>query len=252
MAVFARSVPQLPVVLASLLLWVSFAWGLPAEAPVTEGDADAAAAGDTWRCANCNAVNEAFANYCTECGGEKGGEAGAAADNPWAGVRISDAYDYAKCTRCGEKNEIRAERCSRCTCQLPQPSAEITDPDVVFVPGKGYYREGALLEPGKSRKSLWITGLVLTTAGGLFLIPGGVVVLADGEYAAGGIGIVVAGIGATATGIVLLIRGIKKTKPVYAFEQGESYRPFESETFARRSPSSDAAAFKVEVTLFGF
>jgi DNA-directed RNA polymerase subunit RPC12/RpoP len=239
------------VVLASLVLWVSFAWCLPAEPPATEGDADAAAAEDTWRCANCNAVNDAFANYCTECGAEKGGEAGAAAEDPWAGVRISDAYDDLRCPYCWEYNELTAARCPSCGHEFPQPSAEVTDPDMVFVPGKGYYREGTLLEPGKSRKGLWITGLVLTTGGALFLIPGGIVASVEGYY---GVGIVigVAGIAATAVGIVLLIRGIKKTKPVYAFEQGGRYRPFESETFARRSRDSEGEGLRVEVTLLSF
>ena len=59
------------VVLAAALLAANFAWGLPVEAPATEGEADVAP------------------------------------KDPWAGVRISDAYDYAKCPRCGYKNEIR-------------------------------------------------------------------------------------------------------------------------------------------------
>jgi hypothetical protein len=216
MADFVKSTPQIPVVLASLVLWVSFAWGLPAEAAPTEDEAEVAA------------------------------------EDPWAGVRMSDAYDDLRCPYCWGYNELTAARCPSCGYEFPQPSGEMTDPDMVFVPGKGYYREGALLEPGKSRKGLWITGLVLTTAGGLFLIPGGVVVLADGEYPAGGIGIIVAGIGATATGIVLLIRGIKKTKPVYAFEDGERFEPYDSASYERRSSYSDGATLKVEITLLGF
>jgi hypothetical protein len=169
------------------VLWVSFAWGLPAEAEAGEGDAEAAA------------------------------------EDPWAGVRISDAYDYAKCTRCGEKNEICAERCSRCGCEVPQPSSEMTDPDVVFVPGKGYYREGTLLEPGKSQKGYWITGLVLSACL-LFVV-----------------------------GIPLLIYGLAtRTEAVYAFASGDRYEPYESEAFARRSPDPDGVMLKVEVTLFGF
>jgi hypothetical protein len=39
---FQRGAPQVPVVLASLVLWVSFVWALPAEAPAAEGDADVA------------------------------------------------------------------------------------------------------------------------------------------------------------------------------------------------------------------
>jgi hypothetical protein len=39
-----KTAPQIPVVLASLLLWASFAWGLPAEAPAAEAEADKATA----------------------------------------------------------------------------------------------------------------------------------------------------------------------------------------------------------------
>ncbi|MEE8638771.1 MAG: hypothetical protein V3T41_00010 [bacterium] len=37
---FKRCAPQIPVVLAFLVLWVSFAWGLPADAPASEGEAE--------------------------------------------------------------------------------------------------------------------------------------------------------------------------------------------------------------------
>jgi DNA-directed RNA polymerase subunit RPC12/RpoP len=84
-----------------------------------------------------------------ECGAEKGGEAEAAAKDPWVGVRISDAYDYAKCPQCGKKNDIHAVACSRCGNELPQPSAEVTEPAWGFVPGKGYFREGTVVEPAK-------------------------------------------------------------------------------------------------------
>ena len=43
---FGRKAPHIPVVLASLILWGSFAWGLPAEGPVIEGKADVAVAED--------------------------------------------------------------------------------------------------------------------------------------------------------------------------------------------------------------
>jgi hypothetical protein len=218
---FGRNAPPIAVVLASLLLWVSFAWGLPAEAPA-EGEADVAAAEDTWRCGNCDAENVALAKYCTECGAKKAGVAGAAAEDRWAGVRISGAYNYAKCTRCGKKNQIRAESCSRCGNEFPQPSAEMTDPNVVFVPGRGYYREGTLLEPGKSQKGYWITGLFLS-----FLV--------------------------WPVGIPLLIYGLAtRTEPVYAFASGERYDLYERPAYARRSPDSEGATLKVEVTLLGF
>lgn len=85
-----RNAPPIAVALASLLVWVSFAWGMPTEGSATEGDA------------------------------------AAAAEDPWARVRLSAAYDYAKCTECGKKNEIRAESCSRCGYELIDADAEAT------------------------------------------------------------------------------------------------------------------------------
>jgi hypothetical protein len=99
----------------------------------------------------------------------------------------------------------------------------MTDPDVVFVPGRGYYREGTLLEPGKSQNGYWITGLVLTAC---LLWP---------------------------VGIPLLIYGLAtRTEPVYAFASGERFEPYERPAFALMSADSDGVALKVEVTLLGF
>ena len=220
MSNLVKNTPQILVVLASLILWASFAWGLPADAPAAEG------------------------------------EAAAAPKDPWARVRLSDAYDYAKCTGCGKKNQIRAESCSRCGYELPQPSAEMTDPDMVFVPGKGYYRKGTLLEPAKSRKGLWVTGLVLSASAiGTFIIievgeashwwqpVAGVVY---GPLVSALIAIVFVG------GVLFMIGITERKEPVYAFASGELYEPYESETFARRSPDPDGAALKVEVTVLGF
>lgn len=212
---FKRSAPQIPVVLASLLLWVSFAWGLPAEGSATEGEADVAA------------------------------------EDPWAGARISDAYDYAECRRCGHKNEIRRPACYRCGYELPQPSAEMTDPDMVFVPGKGYYREGAVVEPGKTRKGYWITGLVITGIG-LPIMIGGLAIFTGGGDPVG-IPLSIAGIGATAVGSLLIIKGFRiRTEPVSAFGSGERYGLYDGRAYTLRSPDSDSARLKVEVTLLGF
>ncbi|NIT36832.1 MAG: hypothetical protein GTN49_10100 [candidate division Zixibacteria bacterium] len=87
------------------------------------------------------------------------------AEGIWEGVRISDAYDKLKCPRCGTSNDLRAAECRRCGYRFPQPSPDVTDPSMVFVPGRGYYREGALVEPAKGRKSLWLPGLVTTGVG---------------------------------------------------------------------------------------
>jgi hypothetical protein len=207
-----RSVSPISTVLAATIMWVSFAWGLPADVPATEGEAEVAA-GD-----------------------------------PWAGVRISDAYDDLRCPYCWGYNELTAARCRSCGHEFPQPSADVTDPDMVFVPGKGYYREGTLLEPGKSRKGFWITGLVLTASG--------LTVGALAGYYGGDIGGAIAALpclAAIAIGVPLLIYGLAtRTDPVYAFAGGEHYGPYEQPTFTRRPADSDGGALKIEVTLLSF
>jgi predicted RNA-binding Zn-ribbon protein involved in translation (DUF1610 family) len=210
---FKKSTPQIPVVLASLILWVSFAWGLPAEAPAAEGEAEVAP------------------------------------KDPWAGVRISDAYGYAECPYCGEKNELRAERCTHCGKGLPQPSAEITDPAWVFVPGKGYYREGTLVEPVKANKGLQTAGLVLSVLGVSMIVVGSIWGIGTAPKKNG----VYAGLGATAVGVIMVVVArATRTKPVYAFESGELFEPYEPPAFALRSADSDGVALKVEVTLLSF
>ncbi len=211
MANFIRAAPQLAVVLASLLLWGAFAWGTPAEAPATEGEAEAAA------------------------------------EDPWAGVRISDAYDELRCPYCWEYNELTAARCPSCGYEFPQPSAEVTDPDMVFVPGKGYYREGTLLEPGKSRKGYWITGIVLVASG---LTAGTLAGYYGGEL--GGAIAALPCLGAIGVGVGLTIYGlVSRSEPVYAFASGERYEPYDA-AYALRSRDSEGVALKTEVTLLGF
>jgi hypothetical protein len=241
-----RCPPQLAVVLASLLLWGSFAWGLPAEAPA-EGEAEVAPAEGAWKCGHCGTANDASANYCKECGAEKGGEAETAPKNPWARVRLSAAYDYAKCPECGKKNEIQAKSCSRCGVELPQPSAEMTDPDTVFVPGRGYYEDGALVEPAKTREGYWITGLVLTVSG--------LTVLGFAGYYGGDVGGAIAALpclAAVVTGVTLFIIGVGKTKPVYAFEKSQLNEPAGGGPYVLRPADSGGVALKVEVTGVGF
>ena len=199
---FAKNTPQVPVVLASLIVWVSFAWALPGET------------------------------------GEGGAEP--ATVDPWAGVKVSDAYDYAKCSECGYKNEVRGDICADCGYELPQPSADMADSDVVFVPGMGYYVEGTILEPPEVGRYLWIKGLVLTAAAVSIYIVGR-------QYLWPLWGIV------GFPGIVLLIRGLTRRKePVYAFADGEAYEPYERPAFSRRPPDAGGEALKVEVTLLNF
>ncbi len=209
---FRRSAPPLTLVLASLVLWVSFAWGLPADAPAAEGEADVAP------------------------------------KDPWAGVRISDAYDYAKCLECRKKNDVRAETCSRCGYELTQPSGEYTYPPWVFVAGKGYYREGALVEPGKSKKSVLMAGSIIT---GVCLTVG--IVGASFSGVGGAAVAFFSALPLIFVGLPLLIYGlVTRTKPVYALESGGRFEPYERPAFALRSPDSDGVALKAEVTLLSF
>jgi ribosomal protein L37E len=205
---FKRNTPQMPVVLASLVLWASIVWGLPAESPRAEAEG--------------------------------------AAEERWAGVRVSDAHDYAKCLQCGKKNETRAESCTRCGYELPQPSAEMTDPAWVLVPGYGYYKEGKLLEAAKPRKRICITGLVVAGLGlNIVVIKELLGRAADIYY--------IAGFSAMAVGAGLFIYGfVARTEPVYAFAGGEHYGPYDGAAYARRSPDPDGVAIKVEVTLLSF
>jgi ribosomal protein L37E len=207
---FKRGAPQTAFVLASLTLCNSFAWGFPAEESTTEGEAEAAAA------------------------------------DPWAGVRLSGAYDHAKCVQCGKSNELRAEFCSRCGYEFPQPSREMKDPAWVFVPAYGYYKEGTLLEPAKHRKRIWLTGLVVAGLGLNVLLVKEVLGRAADIY-------YIAGFSVMGVGAGLFIYGFTtRTEAVYAFDTGDRFGPYERPTFAVRSPDSESVAFKVEVTALGF
>lgn len=215
---FAKNTPQIPVVLASLIVWVSFAWGLPAE--TGDGDAEPAT-GDVW-----------------------------------AGVKFSDAYDYAKCSECGYENEVRADICAACGYELPQPSADMADSDMVFVPGKGYYEEGALLEPGRSGKGLKTAGLILIAVGLAAFIITPSLGYSDEHGSLPTYASVVAfygGLGMIAVGVILLIGGrTSRKEPVYAFADGEAYEPYERPAFSRRPPDAGGRALTVEVTLLSF
>jgi predicted RNA-binding Zn-ribbon protein involved in translation (DUF1610 family) len=217
MAKLNKTSPQVPVVLISLVFWASFAWGLPAEAAGSES------------------------------------EAKAAVEDPWAGVRVSDAYDYAKCPQCGKKNELRAQRCSRCDYEFPQPSAEMSDPAWVFVPGRGYHREGTLLEPGKNRKGMLIAGIVLMSSG-VIALP---VMVAVTAQSTGEIGYptvpAIGAINALGLGAVLLVVSLStRKKPVYAFADGQHFQLNKRPAFALGSPGAEGVALKVEVTALSF
>ena len=217
---FTKSTPQIPVILAFLILWGSSAWALPAD---TEAS---------------------------------GGEAEVALEDPWASVTISGAYDYAKCPRCGKKNEVRAESCSGCGYGLPQPSAEVTDPYLVFVPGRGYYSEGEIIEPGHTRGWLWVTGLVVTCLGAGEVFLGSALLMSEGstpEDREGFKAILIFGGVMLIGGLVMTIVGLThKTKPVYAFRTGELYEPYDGVARERGPVESGNLDFKIEVPVLGF
>ena len=181
---------------------------------------------------------------------------GVAAPDPWAGVRVSDAYDYIKCPQCGKENDLRATRCSRCKYEFPQPSADVTDPAMVFVPGKGYYREGTLLEPAESRKDLWIPGLVFAGVG--LVTMDVAVVLAEDDVFGGGdteaeaIAFVAGGVITIIGGVLVIVGLTSKTQPVYAFRAAEPRVLDSHGAFARRSREDGAGlVLTVELPVWG-
>jgi len=221
MADIRRKARPIPVILVSVIIWGSSAVGLPAEAPAEEGE-------------------------------------GTAVEDVWAGVRVSDAYSYLECPRCYYKNDLRAARCARCGLEFPQPSPDVTDPSMVFVPGKGYYREGTLLEPAASRKGLWITGLVVAGCGLVTmevatLLAADEELFGDGDTTNEAIAFI-AGSAITVTGAVLIIVGLtNKTPPIYAFRSAEHTDPAGRGAFARRSRDDDARlVFAFEMPVWGF
>ncbi len=224
--------PQVPALLTSLIFWGSFTWGLPVN------DADAATPTDGPN--GASPAEEAAAAAPEE------GEPDLAFKDLWGGVRISDAYDYAKCPYCWKKNELRAVTCVRCGYEFPQPSAAFAYPPWVFVPGKGYYREGTLLEPAKIRRPLLITGLAL--------IGGGAVLAAfSGSITTDGypLGILIFGIPGLCTagaGAVLVIVATHKKPAVYALG---TYGVYGGAAYALKPRYSEDMAFKVEVTALG-
>jgi ribosomal protein L37E len=246
-----KMTPQILVVLATLVLWTSFAWGLPADVPADEGGAEVTAAEDTWRCGNCGAENVAAAKYCTECGAKRADKAGVGPKDPWAGAMISAAYDHAKCPQCGKKNEVRAETCARCGDELPQPSTEFTYPPWVFVPGKGYYREGTLLEPPIKRKGFIITGYALIAVGAAAVI-GAAAYEGENEEPVGYLGFFGGATIGGAGGVLLIIGYATWKEPIYAFNRGGLYENGPRYTYAQRPRDYDAATLKVEVTALGF
>ncbi len=146
-------------------------------------------------------------------------------EDVWEGVRISKAYKKLKCPQCGTSNDLRAAECKRCHYRFPQPSPDVTDPNQVFVPGRGYYREGALIEPAQSRKGFWIPGVVIGSVGlSTMSVAASVLVAEENDYQEVDVEaartVLWIGSGMTVVGVVLIIIGFtSKTKAVYAFVQ---------------------------------
>jgi len=278
---FRRSAPQIPLVLASLVLWVSFAWALPGDSPESEGDdvysegvptvsydpfvLDSAtydevvedslmiARAGKWVCPGCGKENKASEDYCTACGEV----------NPTPRERKSSTkiYEEIKCPQCGKKNELDAARCYNCGLIFPQPSEEVTDPDMVFVPGRGYYRKGEMIEPGHPRRGLLVTGLVIGGIG-LVVVSFSLVAMmgkAIGSIAGGGadtdteeVVFIVGGAMVIGGGIMALVGFCNKTDPIYAFHTGELDEGYDGVACERAPVGPGNLEFKIEVPVLSF
>jgi hypothetical protein len=173
--------------------------------------------------------------------------AGEKTEDVWEGVRISGAYETLECPQCGTYNDLRAAACIKCGYRFPQPSPGVTDPSQVFVPGRGYYREGTLLEPARSRAILWVPGVVVmgiglsTTSLALALVAAaeddGTDPVSEGVKATAWVGL-----GITAVGAVLTIIGVtNKTEAVYAYARPSGRAPV-----ARAAGGSSRALARVQ------
>ncbi len=152
-------------------------------------------------------------------------------EDVWEGVRISGAYEKLECPQCATSNDLRAAECRRCGHRFPQPSPDVTDPSQVFVSGRGYYREGTLLEPARSRAILWVPGMVIGVVG-LSTLSLALALLAADESGRSNLdteGTKTAawvGFGITAVGAALTIIGFtNKTEAVYAYAQPTARAP---------------------------
>ncbi len=180
------------------------------------------------------------------------------AEDIWAGVRISDAYDKLKCPRCGTSNDLRAAECRKCGYRFPPPSPDVTDPNMVFVPGKGYYHKGEPIEAAKGRRSLWLPGLVAMGVGLTTMyvsVSWAAAETVDGIFGGDadtkgaetaffiGSGLTVAG------GVLALIGFVSQTEAVYALAQPARRTAVARRSYGLRPAGTDGLDFKFELSL---
>jgi hypothetical protein len=179
-------------------------------------------------------------------------------EDVWEGVRISGAYEKLKCPQCGASNDLQAAACKRCGYPFPQPSPGVTDPGQVFVPGRGYYREGALLEPGRSRAILWVPGVVLGVVGlSTMSVAAGALVGEDNGNTdvdtEGARTVLWIGTGMTVTGLFLTIIGLtSKTEAVYAYAQPSGRAPVARAVGGSAAGRAEGLTFKFGLSFSPF
>lgn len=247
------------LILVTGLLWANFGWCLPAIASDDEvatgveemlpqveyapgiyasitldegltGVFDVAAAEAAWTCGDCSAENDASAKFCSECGAKKGDFAGS---EKLSGIRM--------CTQCGAVNEKAAKFCGDCG----SPLGVAAGGNMVFVPGRGYYAKGTMIESGHARTGLWVSGLLLWLLGGPAIAGTGVAVNSAGLYVVGAL--------VSVGGLVMFIVGLAyKTKPVYAFRAEEDRDYYTAWRDAPERLRDDERAWNIEVTCLSF
>lgn|GEM_PF-3167510 len=180
------------------------------------------------------------------------------AEDIWEGVRISGAYEKLKCPRCGTFNDLRAAECRKCGYPFPQPSPGVTDPNMVFVPGRGYHRAGELIEPAESRKSLWLPGFVTMGVGLTTMyvsVSWAAAESADGVFGGdadteGAETAFFIGSGLTVVGGVLVLVGFtNKAEAVYAFAQPARRTAVARGGCGLRPVGAEGPGFKFELSI---
>jgi hypothetical protein len=128
----------------------------------------------------------------------------------------------------------------------------------VFVPGRGYYREGALLEPGRSRAILWVPGVVLGVVGlSTMSVAAGALVGEDNGNTdvdtEGARTVLWIGTGMTVTGLFLTIIGLtSKTEAVYAYAQPSGRAPVARAVGGSAAGRAEGLTFKFGLSFSPF